>query len=113
MTKQKKQASNEIEQEKHAKRILLKGRSSTPEKHKDVSDDYLIKLLKIYNTHLNSGIDNVTSICNYTGLTQLTLGHHKHHPAVKAIIATHENKRTQGEKDALVAYGYQILMGNV
>lgn len=113
MTKQKNQPTEEVEQEKSAKRILLKGRRTTPDKHKDVNDDYIAKLLKIYNTKLNSGIDNVTSVCNYSGLTQLALGHHKHHPSVKAIIAINESKRTQGEKDALAAYGYQILMGNV
>lgn len=79
----------------------------------DPGDPFVKKLRKLYAEQLESGVDGVSSKCHYQGLTGLAMSYHNPHPEIKTIMKMHYDSLPQGDKDAIAAYGFMVLMGNV
>ena len=71
------------------------------------------KLIKLYADQLESGIEGVSSKCHYQGLTGLARSFANAHPDVKELMQKPESSLTRLEKNAIAAYGFEVLMGNV
>jgi hypothetical protein len=67
----------------------------------------------LYAAQLESGVDGVSSKCHYQGLTGLARSYHAPHPDIKRLMDMRYEDLPQGDKDAIAAYGYEVLMGNV
>lgn len=80
---------------------------------KDPGDPFVKKMRILYATELESGIDGVSSKCNYHGLVGLARSYHAPHPEIKRLIDIRWESLPQGDRDAIAAYGFNVLMGNV
>jgi hypothetical protein len=77
----------------------------------DPGDPFVKKMRIVYAAELESGVDGVTSKCHYHGLTELSRSHRDPHPEIKRLMSMQYPSLPQGDKDAIAAYGFQILMG--
>ena len=82
-------------------------------KEVDPGDPFVKKMRALYAAQLESGVDGVTSKCHYQGLTGLARSYHAPHPDIKRIMDMRYEDLPQGDKDAIAAYGFEVLMGNV
>lgn len=95
---------------KHASPEVIAARNASIH---DPGDPYVKKLRKIYALELESGVEGVTCKCHYQGLTGLAQSYHNPHPEIKRIMDMHYDSLPRGDKDAIAAFGYEVLMGNV
>lgn len=79
----------------------------------DPGDPYVKKLRKLYAEQLESGVEGVSSKCHYQGLTGLAMSYHAPHEDIKRIMKMHYDSLPRGDKNAIAAFGYMVLMGNV
>lgn len=73
--------------------------------------DYPARMLTLYNKELASGVDGVTSKCNFHGLIGLACSHYAIHATIAPIVKQHV--RSVRDNKILAAYGYMILLGKV
>jgi hypothetical protein len=82
-------------------------------KEVDPGDPFVKKMRALYAAQLESGVDGVSSKCHYHGLTGLARSYHAPHPDIKRLMDMRYEDLPQSDKDAIAAYGYEVLMGNV
>lgn len=94
------------------KHASVEVRAAREELINDPGDPYVKKMRKLYATELESGVDGVTCKCHYQGLTGLALSYHKPHPEIKRLMEMRYDSLPRGDKDAIAAFGYEVLMGH-
>ena len=71
------------------------------------------KLQALYAKELDSGVDGVTKVCHYQGLQGLGSSHHTIPQPLREVLKLPDRMRTLAQQNALAAFGYQVLMGQV